>query len=139
MEFRKTALTCALATLFALGGTAAAQDWGGQQGGGAQDAPPPEHQGAMPGADVDLSDDTIDEFVDAFVEVQKVNDEFAQRLENASDAEEAQALHQEAQQEMVEAVEATGMNVEEYNEVAMALQNDPELLDQVVQMAEERQ
>ncbi|ANB01638.1 DUF4168 domain-containing protein [Ectothiorhodospira sp. BSL-9] len=135
MEFRKTALTFAFASLFAVSGVAYAQDWGGQEGG----APPPEQQGAMPGADVDLSDDTIDAFVDAFVEVQKVNDDFAQRLENAADAEEAQALHQEAQEEMVQAVEGTGMNVEEYNEVAMALQNDPELLDQVVQMAEERQ
>ncbi|MGM0678122.1 MAG: DUF4168 domain-containing protein [Pseudomonadota bacterium] len=135
MEFRKTALTCVFATLFAVSGVAGAQSGGGQEGG----APPPEQQGAMPGADVDLSEGTIDDFVDAFVEVQKVNEDFAQRLEDATDAEEAQALHQEAQEEMVQAVEDTGMNAEEYNEVAMALQNDPELLDQVVQMAEERQ
>jgi hypothetical protein len=47
-------------------------------------------------------------------------------------------MQQEAQEEMLRAVEQTGMSIQEYNEVATALQRDPELLQQVRQMAEQR-
>ncbi len=86
--------------------------------------------------DVDLSDEDIDTFVEAFVSVQEVREDFADRLQEAEDETEAQEMQQEAQDEMVSAVEDAGMSVEEYNEVAMALQNDPELMQEVQEQAE---
>jgi hypothetical protein len=47
-------------------------------------------------------------------------------------------MQQEAQEEMISAVEENGLNVEEYNQVAMALQSDPAMMQQVQRMAEER-
>ncbi len=164
-SIRKTALTIALTSLFAVGGVASAQyggagggDMGGAQGGtqgemgGAQGGTPPQGgaqqggappQGGAAGAppmqqapEVDLSEQDIDTFVNAFVAVQEVREDFAERLQGADNEGDAQAMQQEAQDEMVSAVEDAGMSVEEYNEVAMALQNDPELMQEVQERAE---
>ncbi|OOC48273.1 DUF4168 domain-containing protein [Thioalkalivibrio versutus] len=163
MNMRKTMLAMALTSLFAVGGAASAQyggaeggagggDMGGAQGGqppaqeggaggGAQGGQPPQG-GAQGGApmqeapEVDLSEEDIDTFVSAFVAVQEVREDFADRLQSAEDETEAQSMQQEAQDEMVNAVEDSGMSVEEYNEVAMALQNDPELMQEVQERAE---
>ncbi|WP_018949809.1 DUF4168 domain-containing protein [Thioalkalivibrio sp. ALMg11] len=164
MNMRKTMLAMALTSLFAVGGAASAQyggaeggagggDMGGAQGGqppaqeggaggGAQGGQPPQGGAAQGGApmqeapEVDLSEEDIDTFVSAFVAVQEVREDFADRLQSAEDETEAQSMQQEAQDEMVNAVEDSGMSVEEYNEVAMALQNDPELMQEVQERAE---
>ncbi|TVP88868.1 MAG: DUF4168 domain-containing protein [Thioalkalivibrio sp.] len=128
MTIRKTALTIALAALFAAGGTALAQEQGAGQPSFGETTP----QTAA------LTDQTVDTFVDAFVAVQDIREEYTERLHGASDEAEAQALQQEAQDEMMQAVEASGMSVQEYNEVAMALQNDPELMERVQEKALDR-
>jgi len=128
MTIRKTALTIALAALFAAGGTAFAQD--------AQGTGQPAFGEATPQTAV--TDQTVDTFVDAFVAVQGIREEYTERLHGASDEAEAQALQQEAQEEMMRAVEQSGMSVQEYNEVAMALQNDPALMERVQEKALDR-
>jgi len=131
MTIRKTALTIALAALFAAGGTAVAQSYGGA----ADQAPAPAEATTQATA---LTDETIDTFVDAFVAVQEIREDFTERLHSASDEAEAQAMQQEAQEKMMQAVEESGMSVQEYNGVAMALQNDPELMQQVQEKAADR-
>ena len=149
MQMRKTILAMALTSMFAIGGVASAQ-YGGTEGGagsgGAQGGQPPQSdaqggaaQGGAPmqqAPEVDLSEEQIDTFVSAFVAVQEVRNDFSERLQGAEDESEAQSMQQEAQDEMVQAVEDSGMTVEEYNEVAMALQNDPELMQEVQERAE---
>lgn len=88
--------------------------------------------------DASVDSDTLDTFVDAFVAVQEIRDEFASRLEGVEDESKAQELQEEAQEEMISAVQDQGMSVEEYNEVAMSLQNDPEMLQRVQEMAADR-
>ncbi|MFO8003146.1 DUF4168 domain-containing protein [Thioalkalivibrio sp.] len=131
MTIRKTALTIALAALFAAGGSAFAQS----SGGGAGQAPMPGETTPQTAA---LTDETVDTFVDAFVAVQEIREDFTERLQSASDESEAQAMQQEAQEKMMQAVEASGMSVQEYNEVAIALQSDPELMQQVQEKAADR-
>ncbi|AGA34826.1 putative conserved secreted protein [Thioalkalivibrio nitratireducens DSM 14787] len=132
MTIRKTTLTLALTSLFALGGTALAQDYGG-----AGAAPPPAYGETTPGSAA-LTEQTVDTFVDAFIAVQQIREDFAERLQSASDEHEAQTMQQEAQHEMMRAVEESGMSVQEYNEVAIALQDDPELMQQVQEKAADR-
>lgn len=129
MTIRKTALTIALATVFAAGGTAFAQSYGGAAQPGFGETTP---------ATAALTEQTIDTFVDAFVAVQDIREDYTERLHGASDEAEAQALQQEAQEKMLGAVEAAGMSVQEYNEVALALQNDPELMRRVQEKAMDR-
>ena len=129
MTLRKTALTIALAALFVTGGAALAQD--------SQGAGQPAFGETTPPTAA-MTDQTVDTFVDAFVAVQGIREDYTERLQNASDEGEAQGLQQEAQEKMMQAVEASGMSVQEYNEVAMALQNDPELMERVQEKAMDR-
>ena len=131
MTIRKTVLTIAVAALFAAGGTAVAQS----AGGGAGQAPA---FGEQTPATAAMTEQTVDAFVDAFVAVQEIREDFSERLQSATDEAEAQAMQQEAQEQMIQAVEESGMSVQEYNEVAMALQNDPELMQQVQEKAAEQ-
>jgi len=128
MTIRKTALTIALAALFAAGGTALAQSYEGGQPAFGETTP----------ATAALTDQTIDTFVDAFVAVQDIRENYTERLHSASEESEAQALQQEAQEKMLQAVESAGMSVQEYNEVALALQNDPQLMERVQEKAMDR-
>jgi hypothetical protein len=131
-RFRRLPLALALAALFGLSGAAVAQGQPqeGQPSYGAE--PPAGQQGAQ------IDPQTLDRFVDAFVAVQQIREDFAARLQDVDSEAEAQAMQQEAQEEMISAVEENGLNVEQYNQVAMALQSDPAMMQRVQQMAEER-
>lgn len=128
MTIRKTVLTIALAALFAAGGTAVAQSAAGQAPAFGEQTP----------ATAAMTEQTVDAFVDAFVAVQEIREDFSERLQSATNEAEAQAMQQEAQEQMIQAVEQSGMSVQEYNDVAMALQNDPELMQQVQEKAAEQ-
>ncbi|OOG23505.1 hypothetical protein B1C78_11275 [Thioalkalivibrio denitrificans] len=137
-QFRKLPLALAMAALLGLSGAAIAQQQG-QPPTGQEGAPPAGQPGMdqqQPGAQIDP--DTLDRFVDAFVEVQHIREDFAERLQGVESEADAQAMQQEAQEEMISAVEDNGLSVEEYNQVAMALQQDPAMMQQVQQMAQER-
>ncbi|ACL71127.1 DUF4168 domain-containing protein [Thioalkalivibrio sulfidiphilus] len=134
MTFRKLPLAIALAAAFGFSAAAHAQGQP-QQGDPSYGAQPPagmEQQGAQ------IDPQTLDRFVDAFVAVQEIRQDFSERLQGVENEAEAQAMQQEAQEEMISAVEDKGLNVEEYNQVAMALQSDPAMMQRVQQMAEER-
>jgi len=128
MKLNKTMLTFALAALLASPLALAQQ---GQQGQQAQ--PMPQQQEAP-----DVSDEQIASFVEAYVAVNEVREEYTARLQEAEDQEEAQALQMEANDAMSAAIEDTGLSVEEYQNVAMAVSADAEVREQVTQMLEER-
>ncbi|MCP1727299.1 type IV secretory pathway VirB10-like protein [Natronospira proteinivora] len=86
----------------------------------------------------EVSDSQVEAFVDAYVAVNDVREDYTERLQNAEDQEEAQQLQQEANDAMSDAIAESGMDVEEYQEVAMAVNADPEVREQVTEMLEER-
>lgn len=87
----------------------------------------------------DFDDETLEQFADAYVEVGEVHREYSERLQDTEATEDAQELQQEANDKMVEAIEANNLEVQEYSAVAAALERDPELREEVVGMIEERQ
>ena len=89
-------------------------------------------------AAADIDDATLDRFVDAFIAVRAIHEDFSAQLETVSDEAAAQQLQQEAQEQMVHAVQDEGISIDDYNAIGMMLQSDPSLLDQVQEMAEER-
>lgn len=93
--------------------------------GEAQQAPAPE---------VDVSDEQLQQFVDAQGAISGIQQDFAGRLEGVEDPEEAQKLQGEANEAMVEAVEAAGLSVDQFNEIAMAIQGNPELQQRLSDM-----
>src|SRR5699024_11677688 len=61
---------------------------------------------------------------------QKVTDvawDYQTKFDQASDEDARQKVLNEANQKMVEAVEQSGMSLEEYNGISMAVQEDPQL------------
>ena len=108
----------------------------GQQPPGQQ---PPAQQppGSMPGAaqPQQINEETIEKFAGAFSEILVIQENFTEKLEAAESNEDAQALQQQAQQEMVEAVQDNGLSVAEYNEVVAMMEQDPQLREHIFEMA----
>lgn len=101
-----------------------AQATGAPQGQAAQgqQAMPGQKQPAGPISDADLK-----KFVEASGKVFEIRDEFTEKLSDVKDPQKAQALQLEAQEQMMEAVNDTGIEVPVYNEIATRLQADTEL------------
>ncbi|BAZ95347.1 hypothetical protein TspCOW1_28040 [Thiohalobacter sp. COW1] len=115
--------------------SAQAQEYGQGQGGGypQQGQPPAAQQpGGATAPQVDLSDQEISQFKAAFDEISTIRQAYAGELQNAEDPNKARELQQRAQSEMVEAVEDSGLSVQDYNRIAGAIQQDPELRSQVL-------
>ncbi len=85
--------------------------------------------------EVNVSDEEVANFAAAMVDVQELGQQWTQRMQETDDQEELSQMQQEAQEEMIGAIEDHGMTVEEYNEIATAAQQDPELAQEIEQAA----
>ena len=74
-----------------------------------------------------ISDQDVKTFAEARSEVVEISKEWTEKLQQADSADEQERMRQQAQQKMVTAVERSGMSVEEYNQIARAMQDDPAL------------
>ena len=77
---------------------------------------------------LEVSDQQLEQFVDAVTSVEQVQQDYAAQIQATEDAEQAQTLRQEAQEEMVTAVEESGLSVDEFNLIAQQIQTDPALV-----------
>lgn len=112
---RKTLLAMTIAA-FGMGSTAAIA------------APAPQQAQMQQGQDVQvISDAMLEKFADAMSEVRNISNKYAEEFQSAEDAEQAQSIQQQAQQEMVEAVNDSGLSPEEYNTIVQRVQQDEEL------------
>ena len=79
-------------------------------------------------ADSDYSDDKLRAFVAAAVVVGDKSSEWCAKIESAASEEEASQLRQQAEQELVQAIDAADdITLEEYNEISVAARADPQL------------
>ena len=121
-HIRAASLTVAVFSLMFLGNAAFAQEK-------AQEKPPIPGQVDGNGAAAALSDQKIEAFVVAYLQVDKVRQEYSAKLGATPDPTAKQQLQTEASKQMVQAVQAApGMSLEEYNAILTAAQNDPELV-----------
>lgn len=77
------------------------------------------------------SDDQLRSFADAVSDVNDVTAEYTQKLNDAASQQEAASLQQEAEVEMIQAVEENDLSLEEYNGIATAAQNDPQMAETI--------
>ncbi len=79
-----------------------------------------------------ISEQKIEAFAVAYLQVDKVRQEYSAKIGATSDAAAKEKLQTEASQQMVKAVEASpNMSVEEYTTILTAAQNDPALAKKV--------
>ena len=78
-----------------------------------------------------ITDDDLQSFAAAATQVQSLMDEWQPLIESAETPEEAATVGQQAQAELVMAVENEGLTVETYNHIAQLAQVDPEIQSKV--------
>ncbi|MEY9200406.1 hypothetical protein ABIA16_005585 [Sinorhizobium fredii] len=88
---------------------------------------------AQPGAKgAQISEQKIEAFAVAYLQVDKVRQEYSAKIGATQDAAAKEKLQSEASQQMVKAVEASpNISVEEYTTILTAAQNDPALAKKV--------
>lgn len=87
---------------------------------------------------IEVSDQQLQQFADAQMEIASIQKDFRSRLQNVEDPEKAQKLQREANEEMTTAVEEVGLDVESFNQIAMAIQSDPELQQDLTEMLQQQ-
>lgn len=126
----RIALTSAATLVAALGLAAAPQAL-------AQTAPPAAAQQPAPApAPAEVTDTQLRSFAKATVAVQKVNARYGPQLQSAA-PEQQQALQQQAASEMVAKVEASGLDVNSYNQIAAQVEGDAALSAKVARYINE--
>ncbi|MGF1623564.1 MAG: DUF4168 domain-containing protein [Alphaproteobacteria bacterium] len=76
---------------------------------------------------VELSEDELQSYAAAAAEIEVLVQEWQPRVQDAETPEDAAELGQQAQAEMVQAVESEGLTVEQYNQITQLAQADPDL------------
>lgn len=112
MTFRSLALLTTCLSALALAGQAMAQE----------PPPPPAAQ-----QEIAVTDDQLVKFADAQQAIVQIQQDFSGRLQGVEDPDEAHQLQVQANEEMTAAVRDAGLDVESFNQIAVAVQNDPEL------------
>jgi len=86
----------------------------------------------------ELTDAQVEAFIDAATEIRAVIQEYQPQMQAAETQDAQRALQQEAQGELVIAVEDSGLTPEEYQRIAAAAQSDAEVAQRLQAEAESR-
>jgi len=126
MQLRKNIKLLALSAALLFGFPALAQE--------TESTPAPNAPQTM-----EVSDQQLQQFMDAQIEIAGIQQDYSSRLQQVEQPEKAQELQRQANQEMTTAVEDAGLDIESFNQIAMSIQNDPELQQELTQMLQQRQ
>ncbi|ALM53436.1 DUF4168 domain-containing protein [Halomonas huangheensis] len=109
----------------------------------AQDAATAPATGAGAGAGAEapvqaqnFSDGDLQKFADASKEIATISQDYTTRLQEADGQEAQQEVRVEANEKMVDAVRNSGLEVETFNAIGQAVQQDPEMMKRVQEMAQ---
>jgi hypothetical protein len=92
----------------------------------------------QPAAPADFSQQQIESFVDAAVEVQRVKTDLDAQTQGVTGQEDIVRLHQEAEQQAIQAVEDSGLSPTEYTAIIQAASDDPQLYAMIVDLMQKR-
>ncbi|RWX08634.1 DUF4168 domain-containing protein [Rhizobium hidalgonense] len=108
----------------------------------AQQQPPAQGQGQAPmqgqsggsGAAAPVSDQKLEAFAVAYLQVDKVRQQYSAKIDATKDQAAKQKLQEEAKKQMVDTVQASNdISVEEYSSILTAAQSDPALAKKVLE------
>ncbi|TLX14645.1 MULTISPECIES: DUF4168 domain-containing protein [Rhizobium] len=125
-------MTAAIFSFIALSPASATELAQAQQQPPAQGQAPMQGQGAS-GAAAPVSDQKLEAFAVAYVQVDKVRQEYSAKIEATKDQAAKQKLQDEAKKQMVQTVQdSNDISVEEYSSILTAAQSDPTLAKKVL-------
>jgi hypothetical protein len=73
----------------------------------------------------------VEQFADAYVQVQTIQQKANSELQTATDPAQADEVKTQAQSEMIAAVERTGLQIDEFNQIVASMAADTELRSRV--------
>lgn len=119
-RFGKIAAAAFVAAIMGLGGTAMAQSQNpGTQVPAAQSTP-------------QFTGEQISSFATAMTNISQISERYQPRIDGAGSPDEAKALQQEAQAQMIKTIEEQGISVDEYNQIAAAARIDRDVYDRIM-------
>ena len=89
-------------------------------------------------ASAPVSDAKIDQFATAYVAVQHIQAKTSQELSTTTDVSKANQVKAAAETEMIKAVEKSGLQVDEFNQIAQLMSADETLRTKVIEKVQER-
>lgn len=89
-----------------------------------QQMPPMQPQAMNPG---DVSDEHLEKFANVNIKAQEIEDKYRSQVDGAKTMNDVEKIQEKMNGELVDAIEAEDISVEEYQKVGMAVQQDPEL------------
>lgn len=128
MKIQLSALTLSMALALGFTATPALS----QEGTSGQEGMTPEQRQQA----AEFSDEDLKQFVSLQDEIGAIREDYVSQIESADSEEKARELQMEAQTKMVDAIEEAGMNVEEYNAIAVAYNSDPSVQERVDALTE---
>jgi DNA primase len=106
----------------------------------AAEAPPvsdmPESNAA---ASTTISDQKIEQFADAYVAVQTIQEKAATQLQTAKEPAQADQVKAKAESDMIAAVEKSGLKVDEFNMIVETMTANADVRERVAAKLQERQ
>lgn len=106
----------------------------------AAEAPPvsdmPESNAA---ASTNISDQKIEQFADAYVAVQTIQEKAATQLQTAKEPAQADQVKAKAESDMIAAVEKSGLKVDEFNMIVETMTANADVRERVAAKLQERQ
>ena len=106
----------------------------------AAEAPPvsemPESSAA---ASAPITDQKIEQFADAYVAVQTIQEKAATELQTAKEPAQADQVKAKAETDMIAAVEKSGLNVDEFNQIVESMTANADVRERVAAKLQERQ
>lgn len=85
-----------------------------------------------------IEDKKIEQFADAYMAVQTIQQKAAAQLQSAKDPAQADKVKATAESEMIAAVERTGLQVPEFNQIIERMASDTEVRSRVAAKLQER-
>ncbi|MCW4149401.1 DUF4168 domain-containing protein [Halomonas sp. 18H] len=79
----------------------------------------------------DFSEQQLQKFADASQEIAVISQEYTKQLQGAEGEDAQKSIRQEANDEMIQAVEESGLEVDTFNTIGQAVQQNPELMKKV--------
>lgn len=106
-----------------------------------QQAPqtPPQQPSMPPSATqaTEVSSSDIQKFAEIYVNVEETRKELSQKMNEAGDRQEAQEIQAEMHSEIVSTIKDHGWSLNRYNQVATAINEDPQLRQQAMDAIEQ--
>lgn len=102
-------------------------------------AQPEYADGAETAQPQNFDEPTLQKFAEAAVQLGQIQNKFSEQLRDVQDPEQATAIQREMGEEMVQAVQAKGIEVETYNAIANQISADPEMRTDMEQRIQEIQ